>query len=258
MKSKTQTIISVILIITAAAALVVFGALNIVYSEDKTLNALLNGTIPRLIAGAALLSLMVILGCKKVLLPRFKDLPKHLLWCIPCFLVVLANFPFTALIGGSATIARPTLIPLFILECLATGLMEEILFRGLLQDTLRQVFESKPHGKILTVLTTSALFALIHLFNLFAGANIGATFLQVGYSFLIGAMLSAVLMKTENIWLCVLIHAAFNFGGNIVTELGTGAFQDTCFWIFTAIAGAICTGHIIFFLFKKQSEPDNQ
>lgn len=235
-------------------ALIVFEFLDIAYTNDETLNALLDGVIPRLIAGGALLAVMIVLGCKKVLLPNFKDLPRQLLWCIPCFLVVLANFPFTALIGGSAKIVKDDLIALFILECFAIGFMEELLYRGLLQDTVNQFFKSTPYGRIYTVLITSALFALTHLLNLFTGASVGATFLQVGYSFLIGAMLSAVLIKTENIWLCVILHAIFNVGGNIITELGTGEFQDLWFWIFTAVAGVICFAYILYYLLKSQTK----
>lgn len=255
LKKNLQTAFSIILIIVALVALIVFEICKFSFTNDETLNALLNGIIPRLIAGFALLGVMIVLGIKNVLLPDFKSLPKALLWCIPCFLVVLANFPFTALIGGTAKILRTDLIALFILECFAIGFMEELLFRGLLQDTVSQLLENKPHREIFTVLITSAIFGLSHLLNLFAGANVGTTFLQVGYSFLIGAMLSAVIIKTNNIWLCVILHAIFNVGGNIVTELGTGAFQDTWFWIFTAVAGIICFVHILYYLIKNSKAP---
>lgn len=237
---------------TAAAALIVFELLNIAYTDDGSLNSLLNGIIPRLIAGIALLAVTVILGCKSILPPDFKILHKQLVWYIPCFLVVFANFPFSALISGSAKIIRTDLIALFVLECFCIGFMEELLFRGLLQDTVSLLFENKPYGRIYTVLVTSAIFGLTHILNAFAGADIGATLLQVGYSFLIGAMLSAVIIKTNNIWLCIVIHAMFDIGGNIVTELGTGAFQDTCFWILTAAAAVVCFVHVLNYLLKEE------
>ena len=251
MKKNLTNTIPIILIILSVIIFIVFEVCNFKYTDDETLNALLNGTIPRFAAGGALLTVLILLGRKKILKPEIKSLPKNLLWCIPCFLVVFANFPFAALITDSAKILRPELTALFIAECLAIGFMEETLFRGILQDTFFQIFKDKPHGQIFTVLLTSAAFGVIHLFNLFAGANVGATFLQVGYSFLIGAMLSAVLIKTDNLWLCVLLHAGFDFGGNIISELGTGNFQDIWFWIFTAVAGLLCSAHILGFLIKQ-------
>ncbi len=251
MKKNLTNAIPIILIVLSVIIFIVFEVCNFKYTDDETLNALLNGTIPRFAAGGALLTVLILLGCKKILKPELKSLPGNLLWCIPCFLVVLANFPFSALITGSAEIVRAELTALFIAECLAIGFMEETLFRGILQDTFNQIFKGKPHGQIYTVLLTSAAFGVVHLFNLFAGANVGATFLQVGYSFLIGAMLSAVLIKTDNLWLCVLLHAGFDFGGNIISELGTGNFQDLWFWIFTAAAGLLCSAHVLCFLIKQ-------
>lgn len=258
MKKNLKIIISLILIALAIVALLIFDILKIQYTGDETLNKLLNATLPRLIAGGALLGIIIIFSCKQILVPDFKALPRHLLWCIPCFLVAIVNFPFTALIGGSAQILRSDLIPLFILECLSIGLMEELLFRGLLQDTIGQLFKDKPRGRIWTVLLTSALFGLIHLFNLFSGAGVGATFMQVGYSLLLGAMLSAIILRTNNIYLCIIIHAAFDVGGKIVPELGTGAFQDVYFWIFTAIAALLCLIHILFYLFKSNKPEEKK
>lgn len=251
MKKNLTNAIPIILIVLSVIIFIVFEVCNFKYTDDETLNALLNGTIPRFAAGGALLTVLILLGCTKILKPELKSLPENLLWCIPCFLVVLANFPFAALITGSAKIVRAELTALFIAECLAIGFMEETLFRGILQDTFNQIFKDKPHGQIYTVFLTSAAFGVVHLFNLFAGASVGATFLQVGYSFLIGAMLSAVLIKTDNLWLCVLLHAGFDFGGSIITELGTGIFQDLWFWIFTAFAGVLCLAHVLGFLIKQ-------
>lgn len=256
MKKNLKTYISLILIVISAAAIIVFDVCNFVYTDDDILNSLLDGIIPRLIAGGALIGVSILLDYKQSLTPSLKQLPFHLLWCIPCFLVVFANFPFTALITASAQILRSDLIALFLLKCLSIGLMEEVLFRGLFQQTIAQTFENKPHGQFFTVLITSAVFGLIHFFNLFAGAGVGDTFLQVGYSFLIGAMLSAVIIKTNNLWLCVLLHTIFDVGGNIITDLGKGHFQDTGFWIFTAVAGIICLIHILYFLIEQDRKTD--
>jgi len=108
--------------------------------------------------------------------------------------------------------------------------------------------KGKRRETFLTVLVTSLLFGIWHLFNLLDGAAFGAVLLQVGYSFLIGAMLSTVRIRTENLWLCVFLHALFDFGGLLIPTLGTGSFQDTVFWILTALAGILCTVHVLLFL----------
>lgn len=251
LKRNYKDILSVALLVVAAVVLIVFDFVDISYTSDKTANGLIAAIIPRAVVGVIITVIIALIGERKVLTPSLKRIHCDILWCLPCFLVVLANFPFTALIGGSATLERADLIWLLILKCLFVGLMEESLFRGLVQPVIGGYFKEKKYSSILTVAVTSAIFGLFHLLNLFAGAGIGATFMQVGYSFLIGAMLSVVLMKTGNLWLCVIIHAAFNVGGDIVTELGSGRFQDTCFWIFTAVVGVMCTAYILYYLIKK-------
>jgi hypothetical protein len=76
----------------------------------------------------------------------------------------------------------------------------------------------------------------------------------VGYSFLIGGMLGTVLIKTENLWVCVILHALFDFGGLIVTYLGFGEFQDIIFWILTAIGGILCLIHTLFYIIKRDKK----
>lgn len=250
LKEYYREIITAFLVLAAMAVLVVFDFAEIKFCADETLNNLLCEIVPRVCAGIALTAVAVIMGFKSIVLPSFKNILKDLLWCIPCIFVVIANFPFTAIFSGNATINRTDLIWLFALKCLSIGLMEEMLFRGLFQGVIQEKFQGQKYDKLKTVAITSAVFGCIHLLNLFSGANVGATFLQVGYSFLIGAMLSAVLIKTKNIWLCVILHAVFDFGGFIVTDLGSGKFQDGWFWGFTAFFGVICFAYILYFLLK--------
>ena len=105
--------------------------------------------------------------------------------------------------------------------------------------------EKNKYRVLISVLSSSTLFALFHFLNLFFGAGVGETMLQVGYTFLIGCMLAVMMIKTGNIWLCVVVHALFYFGGMIVSNLGSGHFQDTTFWVLTAVAGLLCAVHIL-------------
>lgn len=250
MKKNYREYAAVMLVIIVVAAALIFEFVRITYTEDKTANALLKGTVPRLIMGVLLTAIFILLDGKRYFTQRSGI--RQLVWCIPCLFVALANFPYSALIGGAATVERADLIWLFIIKCLAIAVMEEVLFRGLIQKYLYDFFGQKKYGALLTAAVTAIIFALFHLINLFNGANIGSTLLQVGYSFLIGAMLSAVIIRTENIYICIAIHCLFDIGGLIIPDLGTGAFQDAVFWALTAVAGIICFAHILYFLMKTK------
>lgn len=253
LKLSRNNIIILVLLAVSAVVLIVFSLPDLVFTDDETANKLIIETVPRAVVGIVMLFVLALLGYKSILKPITKKLPRALLWSVPCFLVALANFPYSALISGSAVVESSNLIWLFLLKCLAIGLMEEVFFRGLVQTVILERLENHRYRIPLAVIISSAVFGLWHLLNLFYGANVGATMLQVGYSFLIGAMLSVVLIKTENIWLCVLIHALFDVGGSLIPDLGSGRFQDTTFWILTAAAAVICTAHILITLYKTKT-----
>ncbi len=232
-----RNVLLIVLFVPCLALIVLFG-FDILPIESEIWRNLLRETVPRLAAGGFLCLFMVMKGYGKVFLPKWKGV--HLLWAIPCFAVAAANFPFSALISGSAVIDRIDLLWLFLLKCFGIALLEESFFRALLVPILR----GEKGRDLFAVLVSAALFAAMHLINLFSG-NVGAVFLQVGYTFLLGCMFAVMLLKTENVWLCILTHFLFDIGGTIVTDLGHGPFQDTVFWVLTAVVGVLCAVHIV-------------
>ena len=103
-------------------------------------------------------------------------------------------------------------------------------------------------GTVLIVLLSSALFGLTHLLNLFSGAAVGATALQVGYSFLIGCMLAVVYLHTGSLCGCIFLHAVYNFGGMLVPTLGQGAFADIWNLPTVLITAVLAVFAIVFYL----------
>ena len=135
----------------------------------------------------------------------------------------------------------------FFLQCVLIGVVEELFFRGIVQD----VVWKKTHK-----------LSIWHLVNLMFGQGFATTLLQVGYSFLIGAMLTTLRLVTNNIWLCVLVHALFDFGGNIVNALGSGEVWDVPFWIATVVCGVSCAVWVVAMLVKSDKnkavlQPEN-
>lgn len=253
MKIQKSDIAALALFLCSCAAFLIFNADYITLLSDGTANKLLCESVSRCIAAVCYAAVCVILGCKSALFGKREQPFRNLLWCLPCLLVAVVNFPFSALANGSAQVDRSDLTALFLFKCFSIGLMEEILFRGLLQTLLKDLFRTKKKPLFLTVAVSAALFGLFHLANLFGGASLPATLLQVGYSFLLGAMFSAITLKTGTVWTAVAVHTLFDIGGLLVSDLGHGAPQDTVFWILTAVFGVLCALHIIFYLKKLDS-----
>ena len=255
---KKNNIVVIISFFISLAILILFQIPGIILSSDVLINDLLKEIISRTTVGIFLIILLVL---KNVCNLSFKlNEKKDLLWLIPALFVAIANFPFSALITGLATIERVELIPLLLLKCFTVGLVEDLLFVGLFRTIICEILEKKntKHLTFYTILLTALLFGLSHLFNLAVGASIPSTLLQVGYTFLMGALFTTIFIKTKNIWFSVIIHALFDFGGMIVLKLGSGPFQDIIFWIMTIVFGLIAGIHILYTIYKMDKEESNE
>lgn len=240
---------NILFVITAALALVatiLFSVCGIKLSSDNIANMLCVDLIQR----TCLALFLIVAVWQSSVFSVGKPLVKGLLWSTPCWLVAIANFPFGALLGGEATVQRTDLLWVFFASCLLVGITEELFFRGIVLDFVTEKMPSKPFGQ---VIVSSTVFALWHLTNLLFGADIGSTLLQVGYSFLVGAMLATTMLVTRNIFLCIAIHALFDVGGSLVLILGNGVAWTTSFWIATVVCGVVCGIHVVCTLCKMKN-----
>ncbi len=241
-------------VICAVAALIAIYALPLKFSADETADALARDCAVRGALTVAVAALAAKSCGKELFAVRRGRLAADAAWCLPCLAVALANFPFSALASGSAHIDAPGLLWLFLLKCLFIAASEELLFRGLLLRLLCDALKEKPHRFVLAVTLSAAAFGLFHLFNLAEGAALPATLLQVGYTFLTGLMFACVTLKTGNIWGAIVLHFVFDAGGLIITDLGSGAFQDTVFWVLTAVCAAACAVHLIIYAVRRDRQ----
>ena len=250
---KWNLVVTILLFILGALCYIFFEARPITILEDPLANKFLCGFIAR--GGVSLLFIWLLYQSSGRRLLVFNySFPKVLVWSLPCFMVALVNFPYAALISGTASITRTDLIGLYFLYIVGIALLEELVFRGVLFMLFEDIFRNNRHKPLLTVLVTSAVFSLFHLTNLFAGADIGYTLLQCVYTFLIGAMLAMVMLKGHNLWLSIIIHIIFDFGGLLIIHVGSGDPWDLTFWILTIAGGVLCAGHIIYSLIKLEKD----
>lgn len=255
MAKYSRHIITAALFIFAAFCLFFFELRPAKLLSDGVANVLLGSVISRLSLSVLFVWLLYINGGIYYLHVK-KTFFRDMLWCLPCFLVAVVNFPFSALMSGTLVINRMDLMPLYIIYVILIALLEEFIFRGFVITLLYNFFKFKKYPYLLTTVVASLFFSLAHLTNLLVGADIVSVLLQIVYSFLIGAMLTVVLFKTRNIWMCVLIHALFNFGGLLTSFIAIGNPWDLVFWILTIVCGVLCAGHIIMALIKLEKEKD--
>ncbi len=240
------------------------------HPKDPLICTLTEGAVLRTVAAVMLAALLWFFGTP---LWRLKNSPfarpprrltrKHprtaLLWILlPGLLVCINNTPILALLDGRALLLRPDLLPLWVWSCLGIACFEEFAFRGILLPFLLEKTKGRPRCLWIGVLASSGIFALTHLLNLLEGASPGGVLLQVGYSFLIGAMCSVILLATGSVFYCVLLHFIYDFGGLLIPHLGrfSASPWDTVTVLLTVLLTLIALGWYVVIL--KESGVQNE
>jgi uncharacterized protein len=180
---------------------------------------MIKNSITRFATGIVLMFVLIQLGYGRLF--YFRHIGHAFLIMIPAFLISINNFPIIAYLDGRAFLNEPDYrVILYLIECLSVGFFEEIVFRGILLVILFQQLSNAKHGMILSVIISSLVFGMLHVVNLFSGASITSTLLQIGYSFLMGMLWAVMYLKTGNLWMTMLLHASYNFFGQVMFHLG--------------------------------------
>ncbi|MBP5357433.1 MAG: CPBP family intramembrane metalloprotease [Clostridia bacterium] len=164
---------------------------------------------------------------------------------IPC----LANFPFLTLFSGELEFNDLSGLPYLIGFCLVISLFEEFACRGLFLLEIAKRIRHTKLGVLLSILLSGALFSLLHLLNLSAGAPLTDTLYQMGLAFVMGCMFAFIMLLTGSIIWPVLLHTIYNIGGMIEgTEIITGQAwnNEATIILLSCILVAIIVDTIIF------------
>lgn len=252
MKSKmssAEKARKILLVLFMVALVAIEVAFNLSKDDSWTVHMLyLSST--RLIGGAVCAIFMIEFSFDKIMHPQGNKSLMAILAVLPAFAVAVNNFPFVSFLSGDCGLDAPIgKILIYALFCLSVGVFEEMAFRGCVLMYLLKSRRDSRKGIFMAILWSSVVFGLIHLINLFTSSP-GAVLLQIGYSALIGALCSLVLLATKNIWLCVLLHATYNFVGNVVSELGNGEMWTLPQMIFTAVIAVAVTAYCVWLFFK--------
>jgi len=221
-------------------------------SEGSRLAISLDMSVTRALGGVAFLAMLINLGYK-VLDPKRSPFWRSIFISLPAFAIAVNNFPFSAVISGEARLTEgaPMLL-LLLLECMMVGFFEEMAFRGVI---FLGILKKNPEDKLwqfLSIVLSSVIFGLVHLVNLLESSP-SAVFLQIGYSALIGAMCAVILLKTANIWLCVVIHGLYNFAGAVIPRMGEGRVWDTFTVVLTVIVSLAVVAYMIILFLKGKT-----
>ncbi len=139
-------------------------------------------------------------------------------------------------------------------NAVSAGFMEETMIRGFI---LMLLFRKKrtPRMIITSMIVTSVIFAMLHIPNLFVGADPGATVMQVASSIATGFCFAMLYVCSGNIIPAIVIHILHDIiafsaldateGGVMVAAVDAGSWVNL---LLCYILAAIC-----FFYLKKEN-----
>ena len=130
---------------------------------------------------------------------KFHGNPKDFLWFLP--LIALSSINFW---NGVTLNAAPVETVLYILSMCFVGILEEVIFRGML-------FKGMCKGNIkVAILVSSLTFGVGHIVNLLLGEPVFDTLLQLVYASAIGFCYTAVFYTGGSILPCIASHIFVN------------------------------------------------
>lgn len=101
---------------------------------------------------------------------------------------------------------------LYLIFIFSIGVFEEILFRGLIQNIIVDVFKTEKNGEIWGLFISSVLFGSMHFINLYTDfSNLSNTIVQVFAATCIGSLYGALLLRTKNIYPIMFFHGLIDF-----------------------------------------------
>jgi membrane protease YdiL (CAAX protease family) len=193
------------------------------------------------LAIAILLSAMLLLFLKKNGLSRDYGLcapkvsAKSMLYYIPILVMLTANlwYGVTLNYGVLETV-------LYILAMLCVGLLEEVIFRGLIFEAMR-----KDSVKA-AIIVSSVTFGIGHIINLINGssAELIPNLLQIVYATAAGFMFVMMYYKSKSLVVCIIAHGAFNALSAFANEANATAEMR----ILSAILLTVITGSYSLYL----------
>ena len=124
---------------------------------------------------------------------------------------ILFLFLFDAFDKGAQWQTTPAIF-LGILHMIGIGVREEVIFRGIVGNTLALKYATDKKGLWFAVIVSALLFGGVHMNNIFYGVKLMGLMAQVVSACGAGLLFAAIYLRGGNIWVLMLIHALVDAG----------------------------------------------
>lgn len=165
------------------------------------------------IIGAGLLILLSYKHIKSVFACGTKGFWRGLFLGWPFIVASIVTLVGSLLMTGGAVFVFPTPqeIVLFMIMILFVGIIEEVLFRGVVLKCILKKYGNSNCGIIASIVISSFIFGLAHIVTLVIHPQlIMYTITQVIYCTLAGLLFSIVYLRCQNIFVLIVLHSVID------------------------------------------------
>ena len=127
------------------------------------------------------------------------------------YTALLFLFLFDAFDKGAQWQTTPAIF-LGILHMIGIGVREEVIFRGIVGNTLSLKYATDKKGLWFAVIVSALLFGGVHMNNIFHGVKLMGLMAQVVSACGAGLLFAAIYLRGGNLWVLMLIHALVDAG----------------------------------------------
>lgn len=217
------------LILSITAAMIVF-ALTLFavpyFVKQLPLDLTAKTCLAEVIGGLLSIAALFILKKGKILKFRTEGFKEGMAAGVLILVLVALNILRFIFNGQPVTLSALNIV-LFLIDMVFIGVMEEVLFRGILQDALHDFFGCASYKNVLkAVISSSIIFGLAHYMNMFAGVSFKAASIQVLSVILLGTLFGAIYYRAgRNIWVTIILHSLLDLGSFLSSGVLNGVSE---------------------------------
>lgn len=175
-------------------------------------------------------------------------------WLLMLPVLIYAVIVYPLLFTGTIALnlRDPLLSALVAANGFSAGLMEEIVFRGLIFCALLKHWGRSRTGTARSLLLSAALFSLPHALNLFAGSDTLRVCAQLVWAFLLGIAFGSLVLAGGSLWPVAFLHGLSNAFVH-VNRLGANAQTSPAAAILLALASVPPLAYALIVLARTRS-----
>ncbi len=157
-------------------------------------------------------------------------------------------------------VRTPVQIIVYFLGMFSIGMVEELVFRGMVAESLIAKYGTSRAGIWKATIIGGVIFGVAHVTNIFSAEPFGV-FVQVLVAAVLGMLFSAIYYRTGNLWICVLLHAGIDAGSLLETglfESGTTIVDVVSSFSLINLTPCLTYGLPVLFLLRCKKLPEVQ